>query len=200
MGNLSIINHPDFGQVRNVVVKGEPWFVAKDICDVLGLVKYRDAIASLDNDDKQGCPLLLDTLGGKQTMTVISESGMYALIFQSRKPEAKAFKKWVTSEVLPAIRKYGYYITPGDQTSRKERNAIERAFYKELRKFVTKEDVYKIARKCCITLDRVQDILSGESRDNEIMRLLQDCAAVNKDKWFDAYTIKRMDEVIDRLK
>ncbi|MEG1842546.1 MAG: Bro-N domain-containing protein [Alistipes sp.] len=200
MGNLSIINHPDFGQVRNVVIKGEPWFVAKDICDVLGLVKYRDAIASLDNDEKQGCPLLLDTLGGKQTMTVVSESGMYALIFQSRKPTAKVFKKWVTSEVLPAIRKYGCYIMPGDQASRKERNAIERAFYKELGKHITDEDVFKIAKKSRKGVQYVGLVLCGEKRDNEIMRQLQARAVVNKDNWNDAYAPTKLDEVLSILK
>jgi len=86
---------------------GEPWFVAKDVCGVLDISKYRDAISRLDDDERGS--LLVDTLGGQQSMASISESGLYSLIFTSRKPEAKSFRKWVTSEVLPAIRKTGKY-------------------------------------------------------------------------------------------
>ncbi|MFA6396627.1 MAG: Bro-N domain-containing protein [Sulfurimonas sp.] len=90
-------------EVRCQIINNEPWFVAKDVCTVLGIEKYCDAIAKLDEDE--GCPLKVDTLGGIQTMTGINESGLYSLILRSNKPEAKVFKKWVTSEVLPAIRK-----------------------------------------------------------------------------------------------
>lgn len=93
--------------IRVQVINNEPWFVGKDVCEVLGISKYRDAIAKLDEDE--GRPVEVDTLGGIQKMTGISESGLYALILQSRKPEAKSFRKWVTSEVLPSIRKKGYY-------------------------------------------------------------------------------------------
>ena len=82
--------------------------MARDVCSVLVIEKRRDAIATLD--DEKGRPVLVDTLGGKQEMTSISESGLYALIFRSRKPEARAFSKWVRSEVLPSIRKRGAYI------------------------------------------------------------------------------------------
>lgn len=94
--------------VRVQVIEGEAWFVGKDVCAVLGFSKYRDALATLDEDERVS--LLVDTLGGKQRMTAVSESGLYQLIFQSRKAEAKKFRKWVTSEVLPSIRKNGYYI------------------------------------------------------------------------------------------
>lgn len=86
---------------------GDPWFVAKDICRVLEISKHRDAIARLDEDERGS--VLVDTLGGRQNMSSVSESGLYALIFTSRKPEAKKFRKWVTSEVLPSIRKTGKF-------------------------------------------------------------------------------------------
>ncbi len=92
-------------EVRTVTIDGEPWFVAKDICDVLDITT--DQTRRLDADDKVLYPI--QTLGGNQNMTIINESGLYSLIMTSRKPEAKAFKKWVTSEVLPAIRKTGTY-------------------------------------------------------------------------------------------
>lgn len=94
--------------IRVQVIEKEPWFVAKDVCDALEISKYRDALSRLDDDEK-GCPVIVDTLGGPQEMTGINESGLYNLIFQSNKPKAKSFRKWVTSEVLPAIRKNGYY-------------------------------------------------------------------------------------------
>lgn len=199
MKELSVILHPDFGSVRNVVIKGEPWFVAKDVCDVLGLTKYRDAISSLDADEKQGCPLLLDTPGGKQSVAIINESGLYSLILKSRKPEAKAFKKWVTSEVLPSIRKYGYYISPSSELSRKERNAMERSLLKALSKYLTDEDVYKTAKKLRSSVSRVECVLRGSVRDNDIMRVLQARALANKEKWEDAYSPAKMDDVLSQL-
>jgi prophage antirepressor-like protein len=85
--------------------------VAKDVCEVLGIANARDALQRLDDDEKGVATT--DTLGGKQTLATVYESGLYALIFTSRKEEAKAFRKWVTSEVLPAIRKTGAYAVPG---------------------------------------------------------------------------------------
>lgn len=96
--------------VRTVVIDGMPWFVAKDVCAALGISKYRDAIASLDEDE--GCLVKADTLGGVQEMSAINESGLYTLIMRSNKPEAKRFRKWVTSEVLPSIRATGQYTMP----------------------------------------------------------------------------------------
>lgn len=86
---------------------GVPWFVARDVCNVLGLENPRTSLALLDEDEKGVHSV--DTLGGTQAMTVVSESGLYSLIFRSRKPQARAFRKWVTSEVLPAIRRTGRY-------------------------------------------------------------------------------------------
>ena len=93
--------------VRVIVRDDEPWFVANDVCAALGLDNSRMATDRLDDDEKGVTSI--DTLGGEQAMTVISESGLYSLVLASRKPEAKPFKKWVTSEVLPAIRKSGRY-------------------------------------------------------------------------------------------
>lgn len=91
---------------------GEPWFVAADVCRVLELTNSRMACEGLDDDEKGVSTT--DTLGGPQKMTIISESGLYSLIFKSRKPEAKTFRKWVTSEVLPTIRKTGGYGLPAN--------------------------------------------------------------------------------------
>lgn len=104
--NNQVFNFGDY-QVRTVIKEGEPWFVAKDVCSVLELTNNREAISRLDEDEK-GVNTFY-TLGGNQNLTIINESGLYSLILTSRKPEAKAFKKWVTSEVLPSIRKQGKY-------------------------------------------------------------------------------------------
>lgn len=78
--------------VRTVMIDNTPWFVARDVCKILGISKYRDAVASLDEDE--GCPVEVDTLGGVQETIVINESGLYTLIMRSNKPEAKRFRKW----------------------------------------------------------------------------------------------------------
>lgn len=101
----------DYGGREVVVLQnGEPWFVASHVCGVLGLANSRKAVARLDDDERRVSPVV--TPGGTQPTTLVSESGLYSLILTSRKPEAKKFKKWVTSEVLPAIRKTGHYDAP----------------------------------------------------------------------------------------
>lgn len=99
-------------QVRAVMVEGgDPWFIAADVADALGYLTTKDMTRFLDADEKDG--QIVPTLGGPQEMTIINESGLYSAILKSRKPEAKRFKRWVTGEVLPSIRKTGSYIAPG---------------------------------------------------------------------------------------
>ena len=93
--------------VRVTIVSGEYWFVAKDICEVLEIQKPENAYARLDDDEKGTHSI--GTLGGNQEMTVVSESGLYSLVLTSRKPQAKEFKRWLTHEVIPSIRKTGQY-------------------------------------------------------------------------------------------
>ena len=97
-------------QVRTVLINGEPWFVAKDVCDVLAISNNRDALSRLDEDEKNTVALTDGNRGNPNTV-IVNESGLYSLILGSRKPEAKAFKRWVTHEVLPAIRETGRYET-----------------------------------------------------------------------------------------
>ena len=108
--NLQVFDY-NGAEVRTVIIESEPWFVAKDVCNVLGLTNSREAIKPLDDEEKDEVRIS-DTIGRMQNMTVISESGLYQLILRSNKPEAKAFSKWVRSEVLPSIRKHGVYMTP----------------------------------------------------------------------------------------
>jgi prophage antirepressor-like protein len=97
-------------EVRGLNINGEPWFIAKDVCEVLEHTNHRMAVDGLDDDEKGVRKVY--TLGGEQEMIVISESGLYTLIIRSNKPQAKPFRKWVTAEVLPSIRKTGAYIAP----------------------------------------------------------------------------------------
>ena len=103
---LKLFENPQF-RVRVIMRCAEPWFVAKDACDCLKITNSRDAVSRLDDDEKGVGKA--DTLGGSQDMMLISESGLYTLIMRSNKTEAKVFRKWVTSEVLPSIRKTGGY-------------------------------------------------------------------------------------------
>lgn len=111
MNELQLFNFEN-NQVRTLLINDEPWFVGKDVAEILGYSKARNAIAThVDDDDKKGAPIQGD-LGGTQEMTVINESGVYALVFGSKLPSAKKFKHWVTSEVLPTLRKTGGYTMP----------------------------------------------------------------------------------------
>ncbi len=110
MNDMKIFENSEFGAVRVVDMNGEPRFVARDVCECLELGNPRTSIALLDEDEKG--VHTMDTPGGAQEMSIVSEAGLYSLILRSRKPEAKAFKRWITHEVLPAIRKHGGYLTP----------------------------------------------------------------------------------------
>ncbi|MDA1581993.1 phage antirepressor [Bacillus cereus group sp. TH228LC] len=110
MNQLQVFNNEEFGQVRTVVKGEDVWFVAKDVCDVLEIVNATRSLSRLDEDELHSMKVA-DSLGRPQETNVINESGLYSLIMTSRKPQAKAFKKWVTSEVLPSIRKHGAYMT-----------------------------------------------------------------------------------------
>lgn len=109
MNELKVFTNEEFGQVRTVVKNNEPWFVAADVCKALEIANNRDALSRLDADEKGVAST--DTLGGKQEMTIINEPGLYSLVLGSRKPEAKEFKRWITHEVIPSIRKHGMYAT-----------------------------------------------------------------------------------------
>ena len=107
---VQVFNNAEFGDVRVIMQDGEPWFVGKDVAEILGYRNISDAILKHVDEDDKGVAKC-DTLGGKQSVTIINESGLYSLILSSKLPSAKQFKRWVTSEVLPAIRKHGGYLT-----------------------------------------------------------------------------------------
>ena len=157
--------------VRMQVIDGQPWFVAKDICDVIGITNVSQALTSIDLDEKKDITTN-DAIGRNQTVRAVNESGMYALIFQSRKPAARGFRKWVTSEVLPSIRKFGRYAAVGSPEylrleatlARKERMEWLRSVGARL----TFTDYRIIARRLGCDIRDVTGVLDGRSRDVSI--------------------------------
>lgn len=111
MNELKVFDNPEFGEIRTVDIDNEPWFVGKDVASILG---YKDTVnalkAHVDDEDKRGWQIT--TPSGTQQMTIINESGLYALVLSSKLPTAKAFKRWITHDVIPNIRKHGAYMTP----------------------------------------------------------------------------------------
>ena len=114
MDELQVFNSPEFGDIRAVEVSGEPWFVGKDMAEALGYQNPQRAIREHVDDEDKGVTEMV-TPGGKQSLPIINESGVYSLIFSSRLEKAREFKRWVTSVVLPSIRKHGAYIAPQTQ-------------------------------------------------------------------------------------
>lgn len=107
---VTVFENPEFGKVRVVEKDGEPWFVANDVCRILNISNTKDGMKTLDDDEKTGVDII-DPHGRTQNTNAISEPGLYSLVLRSRKPEAKAFKRWITHDVIPSIRKHGAYMT-----------------------------------------------------------------------------------------
>lgn len=115
MNEIQIFKNQAFGEIRTLTIHNEPWFIGKDVAEVLGYQNTKKALADhIDPDDKlqEDGVTIRDPMGREQHPTIINESGLYSLILSSKLPSAKAFKRWVTGEVLPAIRKHGAYMTP----------------------------------------------------------------------------------------
>ena len=106
---IRIFENEKFGKVRTVIVNGEPWFAAKDVAEILGYTETAKAVRTHVDEDDKGVSRM-DTPGGKQNVTVINESGLYSLILSSKMPRAKEFKRWVTAEILPTLRRTGGYV------------------------------------------------------------------------------------------
>ena len=139
--SIQVFNNTEFGEIRSMTINGEPWFVGKDIAAALGYKESAKAIREHIDDEDKGVSVL-DTPGGKQKTVIINESGMYSLILSSKLEGAKRFKRWVTSEILPSIRKTGAYATDSAAAEYKARelrikemNAQARLINAETRRF-----------------------------------------------------------------
>lgn len=125
--NLSTFLNDQFGSIRTLTIDGEPWFVAADVCRALDIANPRDAVKRLEDDERMTVDLTdchSKQRGGAQKLNAINEPGLYSLVLASRKPEAKAFKRWITHEVIPAIRKTGAYAVPGTPMMTAEQAAV----------------------------------------------------------------------------
>lgn len=115
MNQLQVFQNNEFGQVRTLTIENEPWFVGKDVADALGYSNSRKAISDHVDLEDMNTVTISDGNRGNPNKTIINESGLYSLIMSSQLPSAKKFKRWVTSEILPTIRKTGQYSVPGYQ-------------------------------------------------------------------------------------
>ena len=197
----SILQWKEDASIRMKMIDDKPWFVAKDVCEILGLIKYRDALSHVDDEDKR-VSIVVDTLGGPQSMTAVNESGFYALIFQSRKPQAKAFRKWVTSEVLPSLWKYGYYVAPGAELTKDQREALLAVMIKRMRRYLEQRDVGIVARRTCYPAEYVLRVATGRMPDPSpsVVRALQERALKNKKDYVDPLSEEQMMAMIEQLR
>lgn len=161
-------NHPEFGNLRCIEIDGEPWFVGKDVAMALGYAKTENAIARhVDKEDKTLTPFQGGCSTGIQKMTIINESGLYSLILSSKLESAKRFKRWVTSEVLPCIRKHGGYIV-GQENMPKEVLLAHAVL--ESQKIIEENtrEIAKLHNECTILNDQVehsQEIIDAFSKN-----------------------------------
>lgn len=198
--------NPANAPIRVQVINQEPWFVAKDVCDALTIGNSRDAISRLDDDEKGVS--VVPTPSGEQPMNIVNESGLYNLIFQSRKPEAKAFRKWVTSEVLPTIRKTGRY-EPGKPcgTAAQAKPRI----YPSRGELITADlmnllwligeslsygDQKQIALELGVSRNTVNETLNGKRRSSRVLRALYRKALQRREEFM---LYHRPDKMAERL-
>lgn len=165
MNDLKIYENKEFGEIRTVVKDGEPWFVGKDVAEILGYSNPRKAVIDhVDEEDKMDGVTIRDSIGRKQIPVLINESGLYSLILSSKQPNAKKFKKWVTSEVLPSIRKNGGYIAGQETMSDDE--LMARALQVAQNKILEKDKQIETMKPKAIFADAVAashtSILVGE--------------------------------------
>ena len=170
--------------VRTKVIDGEPWFVGKDVCDLLGLVNSRKSLQSLDEDEKGVTNGY--TLGGNQQVTCINESGLYHLIFISRKPEAKAIRRWVTGTVLPSIRRTGSYSVSGERPESTKRLPLPKfrpyfgQWKENVKPYISRAELCLTAEKQRVTLGHVQKVYAGTSMSYPVAKCIQSLAKKNR--------------------
>lgn len=148
-------------EVRTVEMNCEPWFVLKDVCDVLGLSTPARVAERLDSDEVSQAHLI-DSVGRSQEMTIISESGLYNVILRSDKPEAKPFRKWVTSEVLPQIRKTGAYMAPADPNLPPELAMVEGLLNSMKQMYSTQQRHDKAIEQLAESMDTMKEVMTTD--------------------------------------
>ena len=170
--------------VRTKVIDGVPWFVGKDVCDLLGLVNSRKSLQALDEDEKGVTNCY--TLGGNQNLTFINESGLYHLIFISRKPEAKAIRRWVTGTVLPSIRRTGSYSVSNELPESTNRLPLPKfrpyfgQWKENVKPYISRAELCLTAEKQRVTLGHVQKVYAGTAMSYPVAKCIQALAKKNR--------------------
>jgi prophage antirepressor-like protein len=172
--------HEKFGTLRMTEQDGMFWFCAKDVCDALGYEDHKVALRKLDDDEKGG--YFLPTPGGPQEMLMVNESGLYALVMRSNKPRAREFRKWVTAEVLPTLRRTGRYELKGKvaRQAEKENEKAYRELLSEIKRHVDATDCDVVARRMRLNPEKVWRVYMGRVRNLSIMRELYEYALKNR--------------------
>ena len=168
-------------RIRTMFIDGEPWFVANDVCEFLEFANPRDAYSRLDDFEKGVGNA--DTLGGVQQMNIVNESGLYHLCFISRKSEAQIFRRWVTQDLLPTLRKTGRYEIGTPKRRRllpRDRDSIDPAFWTEIRKYVLPKDIRDVAARMNVTLRHAQKVLAGAVTSYPVMEQFVAIGASNR--------------------
>lgn len=177
-------NESENVSIRTTMIDDEPWFVAKDVCMLLDLSNPRDILAKVLDDDEKGVDTIY-TPGGKQQMSIINESGLYHLIFVSRKPEAKAIRRWVTGTVLPSIRRTGSY-TVGSQPEERKRLPLQRLrpyfrqWKESLTPYIRRNELGKTAVADGVTLEHVMKVWAGTSVSRRVAERITAIAMQNR--------------------
>lgn len=177
-------NESENVSIRTTMIDDEPWFVAKDVCMLLDLSNPRDILAKVLDDDEKGVDTIY-TLGGKQQMSIINESGLYHLIFVSRKPEAKTIRRWVTGTVLPSIRRTGGYTAIIGQEERTRLPLPRfRAYFKEwkesLTPYIRRKELALVAETEKVTLTHVMKVWAGTSVSRRVAEGITTVAKLNR--------------------
>ena len=177
-------NESENVSIRTTMIDDEPWFVAKDVCMLLDLSNPRDILAKVLDDDEKGVEIIY-TPGGKQQMSIINESGLYHLIFVSRKPKAKAIRRWVTGTVLPSIRRTGSY-TVGSQPEERKRLPLPRLrpyfrqWKESLTPYIRRNELGKTAVADGVTLEHVMKVWAGTSVSRRVAERITAIAMQNR--------------------
>lgn len=180
MNEMQIFENEEFGKIRTLTINDEPWLVGKDVAGVLGYSNHRDALAKhVDEEDRMDGVAIRDSIGRKQTPVLINESGLYALILSSKLPSAKRFKHWVTSEVLPALRKAGKYEIPRNKQYQPTR-PLTTDDYEDAARTISKchnsrlPIVIDLYRKAGLDIDEIPEMRKQSHSDGSSKRELVD--------------------------
>lgn len=171
--------------LRTNVIGNEPWFIAQDICSILGLNNITKALAALDFDEKRGVTIS-NAVGNNQEVRAINESGLYHLIFISRKPEAKSIRRWVTGTVLPSIRRTGSYSISNDRPESTKRLPLPKfrpyfgQWKENVKPYISRAELCLTAEKQRVTLGHVQKVYAGTAMSYPVAKCIQYLAKKNR--------------------